>query len=545
MSDDLGPLKESLAGLYDPERVLGRGGMATVYLARDLKHDRPVAVKVLRPDLAASLAVNRFLQEIRIAARLNHPHIVPLLDSGNVNGVLHFVMPFVEGRSLRGKLVGSESIDLKMAIGITKDVAGALSYAHRVGIVHRDIKPENILFSEGHAIVTDFGIAKAISTAGGSSLTRTGFPIGTLGYMSPEQAAGRTDIDKTTDIYSLASVFYEMMVGEAPGMWVTDEARRLRRFVDALPAHRERLDQLPGSVEQVLVHAMSMRPDERFQTAGDFAGALEQATDTPQRFDEHQVRDVIRIAAEDQAARPTEEGALSLGSMQQIGAEVGLSPSRIENAANALQQSPSGTVPEPVTSPAVQWGGFLGASPKVEFDATIEAELRQDEFGNVLEEIRTEMGEVGRVNETFGKSLSWNSLSFQNTFEGSGRLVHVMVNPTDRGTRIRVTESAGVHPFVAVATAVIGGGVLGSMATGAILAAGAPDVLALGAFGATWAGSYVVARVGFTKFIKRRVRLLSRLVDRITHHVNRTSPSPRSMTGTRRTPTPVPDNTTS
>ncbi len=496
--------------------------MATVYLARDLKHNRSVAVKVLRPELVASIAVNRFLQEIRIAARLNHPHIVPLLDSGNVNDVLHFVMPFVEGRSLRGMLTGKESIGLVSAVAIVNEVAGALTYAHRQGIVHRDIKPENILLSEGHAVVTDFGIAKAISTAGDANLTRTGFPIGTLGYMSPEQAAGRTDLDETTDVYSLASVFYEIMVGEAPGMWVTDEAEKFQRFVDALPPHRDRLDTLPGSVEQVLVRAMSMRPEQRFPTPNEFARALHQATRQEKRYSERAVREVIKRAAEDQVTFPTEDQAMSLGTVQRIGAEVGLSAERIQNAAGALETAPPAPTELVGTAPTRQ-GGFLGAPAKIHLETVVQSEVPQQEFETLLEEIRTVTGEVGRVNETLGKSLSWNSLSFQNTFEGSGRLIHVMIKPKEGSTRIRVTESAGTHPAVAVAAIVLGGGVLGAAAAeigGALLAGtGVPEWFALFVIGGVWGGTYFATRSLFKRFIKRRVRVLSGLMETIRHHI--------------------------
>ena len=514
MPSQLEMLREALRGRYDPVREVGRGGMATVYLAQDVKHKRPVAVKVLRPELAASIAVNRFLKEIEIAAQLNHPHIVPLLDSGDVNGVLHFVMPFVEGRSVRGLLDGERPITLATALAITKEVADALSYAHRKGLVHRDIKPENILLSEGHAVVADFGIAKAISTAGGDKLTRTGFPIGTVGYMSPEQAAGRTDLDERTDVYSLASVFYEMMVGEAPGMWVTDEAMKYKRFVDALPLHRERLDRLPGAVEQVLVQAMSMHPEERHATPNDFAAALEQAVRRKPAYNEPQVRAVVRYAAEQQLEHPTEEGALSLAAIQRIGAEVGLSPDRLRDAVQALARPPA--IPPR--------GGVFGAPSKIDLERTLDAELSVEEFEALLEEVRAVTGEVGRINETLGRSLSWNSLSFQNSLEGTGRLIHVMVKPKDGTTRIRITESAGVHPVFLAFGTVLGGGMLGGVISGAVLSAGDPFLLTAAIFGVTWGATYVAARTLFRGFMRRRVRILSDLLDRLSNHVTATAP---------------------
>ncbi|MDH5550935.1 MAG: serine/threonine protein kinase, partial [Gemmatimonadota bacterium] len=189
-------LRAALADRYDLVRMVGQGGMATVYLAQDLKHERDVALKVLRPDLAASIGTQRFLKEIAIAARLSHPHIVALHDSGESQGFLYYVMPYVDGESLRALLRRSAPLPLGVVLGITRQVADALGYAHRMGVLHRDIKPENILLAQGHAFVVDFGIAKAVSTAGGPPTTRTGFALGTPGYMSPEQAAGVRHIDE-------------------------------------------------------------------------------------------------------------------------------------------------------------------------------------------------------------------------------------------------------------------------------------------------------------------------------------------------------------
>ena len=199
-------LAASLAQRYELKRVLGRGGMATVYLATDLKHRREVALKVLLPGLAAFLGTERFLKEIQIAAGLTHPHILALHDSGEAEGFLYYVMPYVDGGSLRQRMQETRALAPDQTMAIVAPVADALSYAHRLGILHRDVKPENILFSQGHPVVADFGIAKAISTAGGANLTRTGFPVGTPGYMSPEQAAGLTDLDARSDVYSLAVV---------------------------------------------------------------------------------------------------------------------------------------------------------------------------------------------------------------------------------------------------------------------------------------------------------------------------------------------------
>src|SRR6266571_1181341 len=213
MSGLLGRLQVALAERYSIERELGHGGMATVYLAEDLKHRRLVALKVLSPDLAASLGTDRFLREIDIAARLTHPHILPLHDSGEAGGLLYYVMPYVEGESLRGRLDRERQLPLEDALQITREVADALNYAHGHDLVHRDIKPENILLQAGHAVVSDFGIARAITAAAGGNLTETGIALGTPGYMSPEQGAASARVDERSDIYSLGCVLYEMLAG--------------------------------------------------------------------------------------------------------------------------------------------------------------------------------------------------------------------------------------------------------------------------------------------------------------------------------------------
>ncbi len=209
-------LSTALADRYRIEREIGSGGMATVYLAKDLKHDRDVAVKVLRPELAAALGPERFLREIKIAARLHHPHILALHDSGEADGFLYYVMPYVEGESLRDRLNREKQLPVEDALQIAREVADALGSAHRHDVLHRDIKPENILLEEGHAVVADFGIARAISAAGGEHFTATGMSVGTPVYMSPEQAMAEKDLTNRSDIYSLGSVLYEMLTGEPP-----------------------------------------------------------------------------------------------------------------------------------------------------------------------------------------------------------------------------------------------------------------------------------------------------------------------------------------
>src|SRR5438067_12442417 len=216
LADLIARLQAALADRYTIERELGRGGMATVYLAQDRKHHRRVAIKVLKPELAAALGPERFLQEIEIAAGLTHPHILPLHDSGEATGLLYYVMPYVEGETLRNRLDRAGQLPVAEAVQITREVADALSHAHRHDVVHRDIKPENILLEAGHAVVSDFGIARAITAAAGGSLTGTGLALGQPGYMSPEQASGTDPIDGRSDVYSLGCVLYEMLAGEPP-----------------------------------------------------------------------------------------------------------------------------------------------------------------------------------------------------------------------------------------------------------------------------------------------------------------------------------------
>jgi serine/threonine protein kinase/Flp pilus assembly protein TadD len=281
MPDVLEGLQVALAGRYRFEREIGRGGMATVYLAEDLKHRRLVAVKVLHPHLAANVGSDRFLREIEIAAGLNHPHILTLIDSGSADGLLYYVMPFVEGESLRGRLVREGRLPVGEAVELACKVAGALAYAHTRGVVHRDVKPENVMLHQGEAMVTDFGIAKALS-GGGESLTQTGMSLGTPAYMSPEQASGEREIDGRSDIYSLGCMLYEMLAGEPPFTGPTVQAIIVRRFTEDVRPVRKLRPEVPEEVERALLRALARVPGERFAAAGQFAQALSAAgTRTP------------------------------------------------------------------------------------------------------------------------------------------------------------------------------------------------------------------------------------------------------------------------
>jgi tetratricopeptide (TPR) repeat protein len=267
-------LSAALTGRYRVERELGRGGMATVYLAHDLRHDRPVALKVLRSELVASLGPERFLQEIRIAARLQHPHILPVHDSGEAAGRLWYTMPYVEGESLRQRLTREGQMPVDQALSITTQVLGALGYAHAHGVIHRDIKPENILLEGDQAVVADFGVARAISAAGEERLTATGLALGTPAYMSPEQAGAGRDLDGRSDLYAAGCVLYEMLAGQPPFQATTPQGMLARHALDPVPSLRTVRATVPEGVEQSLLRALAKAPADRFATAGAFAEAL-------------------------------------------------------------------------------------------------------------------------------------------------------------------------------------------------------------------------------------------------------------------------------
>ncbi|HEU4473256.1 MAG TPA: protein kinase, partial [Gemmatimonadales bacterium] len=274
MAELLQRLQAALVTAYAVERELGQGGMATVYLASDLKHDRKVAIKVLRPELAAVIGADRFLGEIRTTANLQHPHILPLFDSGVADGFLFYVMPFVEGESLRHRLERERQLPIPDAVRIASEVADALDYAHRHGVIHRDIKPENILLHDGRALVADFGIALAASRAGGSRMTETGMSLGTPHYMSPEQAMGQREVTARSDVYALGATTYEMLVGEPPFTGPTAQAIVAKVMTEApVPPSRQR-DTIPDAVEDAVLAALAKLPADRFGTAAEFAAAL-------------------------------------------------------------------------------------------------------------------------------------------------------------------------------------------------------------------------------------------------------------------------------
>jgi len=275
------PLQHAFGSTYALQRELGRGGMATVYLAHDRKHDRRVAVKVLHPELAAVLGVERFLNEIRVTANLQHPHILGLIDSGvlgddtgELRGRPYYVMPFVQGESLRQRLEREGQLPVADALRIATEVASALDYAHRHGVIHRDIKPENILLHDGSALVADFGIALAVQQAGGARMTQTGLSLGTPQYMSPEQTTGERTITARSDIYALGAVTYEMLAGEPPFTGPSIQAIVARLMAETPRALTVQRRSVPAHVEAAVLQALEKLPADRFATAAEFAGAL-------------------------------------------------------------------------------------------------------------------------------------------------------------------------------------------------------------------------------------------------------------------------------
>ena len=275
MSDDLERVRAALTGSYEIEDEIGSGGMATVYRARDAKHDREVAVKVLKPELAAALGPDRFPREIKIVAKLQHPHILPLHDSGETEGILYYVMPFVEGESLRAKLDRDGELPVRDAVRILREVVDALSYAHGKGIMHRDIKPDNVMLSGKHAMVMDFGVAKALSDAGGEKLTTVGVAVGTPKYMSPEQATGDAHLDQRSDIYAIGILGYELLTGDTPFSGKTSQATLAAHVMEQPKGIREHRPAVPQGLSDAIMKCLEKNPADRWQTADELMPYLE------------------------------------------------------------------------------------------------------------------------------------------------------------------------------------------------------------------------------------------------------------------------------
>ncbi len=277
--DLLGRVKTGLAERYAVEREVGRGAMATVFLAHDMKHERPVALKVLRPELAINLGAERFLREIKLIAQLQHPHILPLFDSGECGGLLYYVSPYVGSENLRDRMHRDLQMPLEDAIRLIREVADGLAYAHQHGIVHRDIKPENILLLDDHSVIADFGIARAIRMSGGHRLSEPGISIGTPTYMSPEQAGGDIMLDGRSDIYSLGCVLYETLTGVPPFVGTSERQIIAGHFTAPPPLASKERPGLPEAIDGIIGKALAKNPGDRYQSADDFGKALEMRAD--------------------------------------------------------------------------------------------------------------------------------------------------------------------------------------------------------------------------------------------------------------------------
>jgi hypothetical protein len=460
---------------------------------------------VLKPDLAAALGAERFLREIRITAQLNHPHILPLLDSGEAGEFLYYVMPYAAGESLRRRLNQRDPLSLDVVIPIVKPVAAALGHAHRHGVIHRDIKPENILFSEGLPIVSDFGIAKAVSSVGRDALTRSGFPLGTPGYMSPEQAAGNTDLDERTDVCGLACIVYEKLIGETPGVWSTPDEVKVGRFSELTAGHRERLERFPGRVEQVLVKALAIRPAQRIATPLEFADALVAVAEPSAKVRDDKVHEILERAAELQDERETEDAALSIGGVEQVAAEVGIAPQRVREALDEVKpRRASVLVPQRVTVPT------RFTKDTLLLDRAVVGEVTESEHAALVDEIQSTLGIVGHVS-TVGKSLTWSPAA---PGADSRKLVITVTSQAGR-TRIHIEERfelAGWRLFAP------GWGA----ALGALLGAGAGVVLVLGetaivipALVGAFGGGFSMANAFIRIPANRRKPQLEELADRL------------------------------
>ena len=503
-------LQSALAGRYELRRVLGRGGMATVYLAYDRKHRREVALKVLLPGLSAFLGAERFLKEIQIAAGLTHPHILALHDSGEAGGFLYYVMPYLEGGSLRQRLANGRCLGVAETLGIVTPVADALAYAHRMGVFHRDVKPENVLFSQGHPIVADFGIAKAISTAGGANLTRTGFPVGTPGYMSPEQAAGLTDLDERTDVYSLAVVIYEMLVGETPGRWPTEDAVREGRFLQLTASHRARLTAVGSQIEGALVRGLAVRHDQRTPSPTALLDELTGTGAPRRRYSGGEVREIMKRATELEASTPTASGAMTIGGVEALGAEVGVPPETVRAAAASLVRTPTRTPPLPDLPDPTRKNPWIGGPTTILIERVVEGELPETEYSLLVDETRRVLKNVGQVSQ-LGRSFSWVASP-----GATKRSLEIVV--TVRGGRTRLLIQENLAPIIGGVFGGVGGGMGGGgigpiigIFVGAFHAGAAiPAVIPL------WLmTTYITARTVYRRVTRRRQRELEVLADRI------------------------------
>jgi len=425
--------------------------MATVYDAFDRKHHRDVAVKVLRPDIASTIGADRFLKEIEIVAGLVHPNILALHDSGEADGFVYYVMPFISGGSLRDLMARQRPVGAERAVEITAPIADALSYAHQKGVLHRDIKPENVLFAGNHPIVADFGIAKAVSSASsGAQLTRTGISLGTPGYMSPEQAAGFAEVDARTDVYSLAVLVYEMIVGEIPGRWVTEESTRVGRFLDAPAPHRPALTSAGATIESALVRALALRPDQRTGTPAALVQELRGQATVRRKYRPDEIEAIVNRAAEiDTTAN--EPGSMTMGGVEQIARDVGIQTRAVRAAASQL--SPRTTSRE-ARIEAPKRNLLIGGPTRLLHQRVIEGELSEADYPILVDEIRTIIGEVGQVSQ-LGHSFTWV------LNKGASGIRNIEVAVTVRGGWTRITIQESLAQLIGAVFGGIGGGMGG------------------------------------------------------------------------------------
>jgi eukaryotic-like serine/threonine-protein kinase len=445
-------LQSILQGRYSLEHELGQGGMATVFFARDLRHGRAVAIKLLDPNVTSTIGVERFLREIAITARLQHPHILTLLESGQEGGLVYYIMPHIEGESLRIRLSHEPPISVTGAVWIAREVADALAYAHGHGVIHRDIKPENILVADGHAWVADFGIARAIETSGEKSLTMAGLPIGTPAYMSPEQAEGRPNVDGRSDIYSLGCVLFEMLAGRPPFLGRSARIVINHHVATPPPSVREFSPELPEDLIGAVDRAIAKNPNDRFQTVKEFAGALDvvaanAVATSPTPPDEYAraAASGVRRAIEDRSEaerRGSKSGALLLAAAALAALALAATTLFPWGKSAAPRQSEPAAAPvagDPTVSGVPVYRSTIAVMPLVPYSHDSQSTFLSE---GLTEEIITQLAQIKNlkvISRTSVAALASKGLTIPQIADTLG-VRHVLEGSVQRaGDRIRVT----------------------------------------------------------------------------------------------------------